>query len=60
MYHVWLLSNIAAKTKDHLTDSQIYGLTPVQLINWLFENTEKSEKDDTPSSQIHKLKIEFM
>ncbi len=51
---------MGAKTKDHLTDSQIYGLTPVQLINWLCEGTEQSEKDDAPSSQIHKLKIEFM
>ena len=33
MQHVWLLSKIVAKT-----DSQIYGLIPVQLINWLFKS----------------------
>jgi hypothetical protein len=34
MHHVWLLSNIISKTKDHLTDSQFYGPNKIQLINW--------------------------
>jgi hypothetical protein len=40
IYHVWLLSSIVSKTKDQLTDSQIYG--PIQ-----FNCTRVHELDDS-------------
>ena len=36
IHHIWLFSNIVSNIDDHLTDSQIYGVNPVKLINWLF------------------------
>jgi hypothetical protein len=40
MNYVWLLSNIAAENKAHLTDSQCSGFIQVQLIDCLYTQIE--------------------